>query len=301
MTTRATYRYTLCGQNLSSEIPLPELRPSSSPGDITIRLGDVDENLPEAREQRVCWQAAPGRFLLSLPNIGRFLVENGSSITIKAADGASEQDLRVFLLGSAMGALFHQRRLFPLHGSAVLTPKGVLAIVGESSIGKSTLAAVLARRGFPLLCDELCVCARTEDGFQVWPEAPRLRLWRDTLKPLRLSEESLPRLRTNLEKFLYAPEVPSATDPHPLWHVVVLTSDNRDETRLEAIRGASKFNTLKRNCFRFEYLHGLDLSESQFHHYAQLAAGASVSSVIRPRGTRQIQALADFVIEELGL
>jgi hypothetical protein len=301
MITSGNYHYTLCGQNLCSEIPLPELRPSSCPGEISIRIGNVCENLPEAREQKVCWQAAPGRFLLRLPKIGRFLVEDGSSITIHPAEGTSQQDLRPFLLSSAMGALFHQRRLFPLHGSAVLTPKGALAIVGESSIGKSTLAAALVLRGFPILCDELCVFAQTEHGFQVWPETPHLRLWHDTLKPLRLSDQELPRLRPHLEKFLYTPEVPSATDSHPLWHVVVLTTDNLDEIRYEPIRGMKKFKTLRKNCFRFEYLPGLDLNRSLFLHYAQLAASTAVTRVTRSRGTRSIHPLADLVMRELGL
>jgi hypothetical protein len=41
-----------------------------------------------------------------------------------------------------------------LHGSAVLSPAGVLAFCGLSGAGKSTLAYALARRGWPQLADD---------------------------------------------------------------------------------------------------------------------------------------------------
>lgn len=299
--TRNNDTYQLCGQHLHSELPLPELPSSSVPGEIGIHFGDVPEKLAEASVQGACWQAAPGRFLLNLPKIGRFLAEHGTRITLRPTEGTKEQDLRVFLLSSTMGALFHQRQLFPLHGSAVLTPKGALVIVGSSGSGKSTLAATLVQLGFQLLCDELCVCTPTETGFQVWPEAPCLRLCHDTLQHLELPDRQLPRLRPNLEKFLFTPDSPPATDPYPLWQILVLTTDNQKEIRTETLLGIRKFNMLKQNCFRSEYLPGMDLNGSLFRHYSQLAASAALTRITRPHGTKGIRTLVDLVLQELDL
>jgi hypothetical protein len=97
--------------------------------------------------------------------------------------GAAARNVRLFLLGSAMGMLLHQRGLLPLHANAVEIDGKAVAFMGPSGIGKSTLAAWFHDRGHRVIADDVCVVRFDEEGHP-WaePGLPRLRLWRDALE-----------------------------------------------------------------------------------------------------------------------
>ena len=53
------------------------------------------------------------------------------------------------------GALLMQRKILPLHGSAVAIDGKAYAIVGDSGAGKSTLASAFLNKGYQLLSDDV--------------------------------------------------------------------------------------------------------------------------------------------------
>jgi len=73
-------------------------------------------------------------------------------------------DVRLFLLGSAIGALMHQRGLLVLHGSTVKVGDECVVFLGSSGVGKSTLATQLRHRGYACLGDDVCAISIGEDG-----------------------------------------------------------------------------------------------------------------------------------------
>jgi hypothetical protein len=117
------------------------------------------------------------------PNIGRYRIAGGCEIVVEAEPGVPERNVRLFLLGSAFGALLHQRGLLPLHANAVEIGGKAVAFMGPSGEGKSTLAAAFHDRGHRILADDVCVID-LEGGRQplVRPGLPRLRLWRDSIE-----------------------------------------------------------------------------------------------------------------------
>ena len=54
-----------------------------------------------------------------------------------------------------MGAILMQRKILPLHGSAIAIDGKAYAIVGDSGAGKSTLASAFLKRGYQLLSDDV--------------------------------------------------------------------------------------------------------------------------------------------------
>lgn len=190
---------------LDSELECPELVPAEAPDaepDVRIRLGPVPQALDDAKKKGVLYQISPDRFLLGLGKIARYLVSEGREIVIERVHGGSDDAVRVFLFGSVFAALLHQRGVLPLHGSAVMPPRGAAIFAGPFRSGKSTLAAAFHRRGYDVLADD--VCAITFDAGEnpwVWPACPLLNLRADSVERLRIDPSGLTRVRAVLEKF----------------------------------------------------------------------------------------------------
>ena len=67
-----------------------------------------------------------------------------------------------------------RRSRLVLQAGAIDTPLGAIALLGRTGIGKSTLAASLARAGFPLIADDFLLL---RDDIVAVPSYPGLRLW----------------------------------------------------------------------------------------------------------------------------
>src|SRR5450631_1478053 len=178
--------YSAYSLRIHAEIDCPELplhpEPFGSP-DVTIRLLSPVESVSESLENGY-FEVRPGLFRMAVAGVAQYLVEEGNRISVEPLAGASPEEIRLFLLGSSMGALLYQRGLFPLHGSAVETPWGAMIFVGEQGAGKSTLAAQFHRKGYRLLSDDICAVQRGPEGLHVLPALGQLRLRTDVFERL---------------------------------------------------------------------------------------------------------------------
>src|SRR5262245_4119471 len=115
-----TEHYHLHGMTVASQLPLPELagqrltRPAQSDVDVLIEPGPVPRELSGLQVSVEGFDVKAESVLLSVPGVARYLISGGKQITIDAARVAHAADVRVYLLGSAMAALLHQRGTFPL-------------------------------------------------------------------------------------------------------------------------------------------------------------------------------------------
>ncbi len=142
--------YRVSGLSVASEIALPGLiagSPERTP-QVTIRRGPVPEKLPQTSASGPTWQIAGKQFLLRIPDIARFLLNDGREIVVAPETQASAADIPIFILGTVFGILLHQREQIVLHASAVRVNGKAVLFCGASGAGKSTLAAALAQRGY---------------------------------------------------------------------------------------------------------------------------------------------------------
>lgn len=196
--------YSLAGIALASELAIPELIPSKIDvsSAVTVRLGTISAP-PDGLEAigDGCW-ANSSRYVLSVPGVAQYEVSHGREIVIDPDVNAPAVDVRGYLLGTIFVVLCHQRGLLPLHASAVRSVQGVVAFLGRSGDGKSSLAAQLSRRGFPVVSDDICLVDAPE-GFQatVAPAAPWLKLWRNSLDHLGTPAEGLERVFSDDDKY----------------------------------------------------------------------------------------------------
>lgn len=206
---RTSHLYRVYGMNVASEMELPELlsvtpqyEPANGSADVRIEFGSVIEGFP-GYEQSDSWaQSFNGECLLKIKGAGRFLVSHGSRVIIEKETNASFDDLRTWLLGSVLAAVAHQRRLIPLHISAVLSPHGAIAFTGDSGAGKSTIAAHINESlGWPLISDDVSCLYQEQDLFLVESGVHTVKLWTDALDSLDRSSVGLKRDLLRQDKF----------------------------------------------------------------------------------------------------
>ena len=173
------FDYSLFGLHISSDLRLPELRAVTLASDpqVEVRLG------PVASTGQAGLVPIEGGAQLTIDEIARYAITGGSTITIDREPDVPDANVRLYLLGSAMGILLHQRGLLPLHANAVEIDGRAYAFTGASGAGKSTLAAWFHDHGYRIIADDVCAISFDEaESPSVAPGLPRLRLWREALE-----------------------------------------------------------------------------------------------------------------------
>lgn len=270
---------TLFGLSVRSELPLPGFAPAAGEGNgaVAVRFGSVPapgEGWAEARG---------GDLLLAIPEVGRFRVSGGREIVIDPKPGASERNIRVYLLGSAFGALLHQRGLVPLHANAIEIGGKAVAFSGRSGAGKSTLAAWLADRGHRVLCDDVCAIGFAENGAPIaWPGIPRLRLWQDAIERSGREAAAYERSFDGEDKFDVPTAAPAAADPLPLGACYLLAEAQAGEApAIERLRGAAAAEALIANTYRGAFVKLLGGTERHWRDCVRIASSVPVYRALR--------------------
>jgi hypothetical protein len=93
--------------------------------------------------------------------------------------GAVGEAMLAYLLVDALSFSMVRLGWEPLHATAVATDGGVAAFLGNSGVGKSTLAAAFVRSGSRLVTDDMLVLSPDETGFRAEPGPPRIKLYRE--------------------------------------------------------------------------------------------------------------------------
>jgi hypothetical protein len=287
------YAYWAYGLRIHAEIACPELPPHPQPvgePDVTISLLPPRDGALDSLENGH-YEVRPGLFRLAQKGVGQYRVEEGKRIFVEPVADAEPDKVRLFLLGSTMGALLYQRGLFPLHGSAVETPWGAMIFVGAQGAGKSTLAAQFHRQGYRLLSDDVCAVTATPEGLEILPALAQFRLCADAYERLGTSGDA----RFDVDKFV----VPMGDGycPHPVrLRAIHILGDQEEETpRFEVLRGFERVQRLLENLYRPHYLKGQQTHGDQMRLAGQIAQQTTLVSVTRRRDPEAIGGLIGFL------
>lgn len=295
--------YYAFGLNIESEIEFPLLIEGHRPApDLVIRLGPVPHILEQAqaKEGESIYQISAGSLLLKIDKVARYLVSGGCEIIVEPDLAASEKDVRLFLLGSAMGALLYQRGVWPLHGSAIVCGDGAALFVGARGSGKSSLAGEFHRRGFEVLADDICAINAGNDGtFQVWPGIPNIKLWADSVVKLGGDPSQLTRTSSAHDKY-DIPVQQFGRDPLAVQAVYALyTLDSQGGVILKPLKGFDKIQELTANTYRLPFLAGMQLAPQHFQQVQALARQVRVVRITRPLQPFLLSELADMIERDI--
>jgi hypothetical protein len=104
------------------------------------------------------------------------------------------EDLATYFLGPVMGFVLRKRHVTSLHASCVAIGGHAVALCGNAGFGKSTTAAALALRGYPVLAEDIVPLDESTGTIHAVPGYPRVCLWPAAVAKLLGSPEALPEL-----------------------------------------------------------------------------------------------------------
>lgn len=279
------YHYKIFGFIVESTFPFLDMPETVGEAEVSISYGKVPEALAENRVKGSWFEANADEFLLIVEGVGRYYVTHGNAIVVAPEKGSDDAEIMLYLMGSAMGALLFQRKILPLHGSAVKVGDHGVIFLGDSGIGKSTLAGALQKQGYPLLADDICAITISENGEAlIIPGFPRLKLWADTLTQLAEERQGLSRVFKDIEfeKYFY-PAQNVAAEPVAVGSIFNLQSHAQDEFEIVSLTGAEKIDPLFDNTFRPEFLEGFGSLKEHFKQCAAVAAQSRIQRLTRPK------------------
>jgi len=243
--------YQVYGLTIDSEIPLPELVSGDGEADVVIRYGKLDRP-PDATVDQVCLYADADQVYLFWEDIGILYIRQGCEIIIDPISDVTEDTLHLFILGSGLAVLLHQRQHLVLHASAVAVNNEVVAFIGDKGWGKSTTAAALHQRGHRLITDDLVAMFNDNDGCpQVLAGYPQFKLWPQSVEALGHSVEALPRIRPELDKRAQRIETNFQMTSLPLRRIYVLGAGEKLE--IAPLQAPIAFMQIVRNIYVSRY------------------------------------------------
>ena len=219
------------------------------------------------------------------------------------AASASTETIRQLFVGHVVPLLFAETGALALHASAVRTPSGVLAFVGATRRGKSTIAAALAARGGALVADDCAIVEMKDGECRVRPMHVGLRLWPDSLRvfaqrpaPADRGRDRRRRSKTRLAAGSLGLAIHEA--PAPLHRIYLLEPAHRGEpVTVAPVSGADAVMALLVASFQLGMDQPAHLRRS-FESLSTLASQVPIRRLRRPRGLRHLPLLVQHVLDD---
>lgn len=280
-----TYHYHTFGLNIQSEIALPELLTTAATviSDVQIKIGKTPTTLPNCLKRGVTYEVAEQQFLLDLKDIARFYVSNGDSIIIEPKAGSVEGDIRLFLLGSCLGAILHQRKTLALHASAIVHDGKAVLFTGISGAGKSTTANAFRLCGHKILTDDICPIQFIDGKPYALSGYPQSKLWEDSLEQMKIQYDHLQHIRSGIHKRRIPIIDAFVKEPTEIKALYILNTHNKDVVESFEVDNANKFRLIKNMTYRRYLLKDMGVQSCHFMNVSQLATYIHIKRIVRPR------------------
>ena len=148
------------------------------------------------------WLSASGEVLVSycyqdsyhwlhFPELANFkITSDGNEISCFPLSEIPIETIHHLLLDQVLPRCLAHKGNIVLHASAVNLGVGLVLFLGDSGVGKSTLAGNFHQAGNPVVSDDCIRIVDTTDRIMAVPSYGGLRLWQDSLQNLYLPEHA---------------------------------------------------------------------------------------------------------------
>lgn len=293
-------RYEIYGLSVESEIELPELPPTEPSGalDVVIRRGVISGELLSGAMKPTGYVVGADGIYLHIPQVASYFVRDGAQITVDICKGAAPEDVRLFLLGSGMGALLHQLGLIPLHASAVHVNGSGVVFSADSGGGKSTVAALLLQHGYSVACDDVAAL-ELSPGAEILMRAgvPRIRLPADSANLLDAEFQQELATDSTDRKLVFTGLEAARRRAVPLRRIYFLEAaeDPRSGVEFERLAPYEALIEIRRNIYRPSLIEALGRERSFFNWVRQALASVECYRLTRPWALHRAQEILSLL------
>ena len=295
---RDQFWYRAFGLLICSDLEIPEYRPcAAGEADIVIRTGtlaaqirlDLETTVQDIRGAHLTEHG----MLLHVERVGDFIIRDGCEIDISPLPEVEINLMRLYLIGSVMGTLFHQRGQFIFHGAAVLAQDSVNVFVGPSGAGKSTLTAHLATAGFPVLADDTLPVTIREEEVVAWPGAQVFKMWEDALQGV--GETPVGKSQVSRRYGKYFMDNPLAAPDRPAVVKSVYVLEHGDDFSITPLDGLDVITVLNENTYRREFIGFLGFEARYLEQIGMLAGALRFYRFSRPDDPARLPEAVEFL------
>jgi hypothetical protein len=320
-------RYTLHGLEIWSNVEIPALCPSDdSPVrrvDLKVWLGVFPS--AAAAAPSTTWFESRYTTETGEPMLRALRLAHGNHYQITYCDGTdfvidgagrevwvtwpssmTVAEVSAYLLGPIVGVAMRLRGITCLHASAVNVDGRAVAFLGREGAGKSTTAAALAVKGFPVLSDDTIALTERGSEWTAAPGYPRVRLWPDSAGAIRDNagapalippgeSGSASRYHLNLQ----ALRSRFQSDPLPLGLVYFLDEPSHENhPSAEALSASKALLALVPNTYATRVLDRV-MRAQEFESLSRFVERVPVRRLTRPADLARLSDFCDFVVEDL--
>jgi len=300
------YHYKAFNLHFTTPFKCPELleiNENNNLEKVTIEFGETPKKLSNILNETVNIQSNNKELLLKLKTVANYYISNGNKIIIeKTAATVTEDSIRLFLFGSAIGALLFQKGYLVLHASAIKTEKGAVLFCGHSGSGKSTTLQELIKRGYKKLSDDTIALYYDEKKKKIMciPSYPQSKLWQKSLDLLEYKNKGLRKINEDLEKYAYnTKEDFYDKKPIPIYSLFVLNTYKNNEIEVTSVEGLDKFNVIRNQTYRKKFIEKLDLKKTHLKLGTLTANQIKIKRLFRPENSNTLNDVANIIEKDI--
>lgn len=284
------YKYFGFGLHILSEIEFPELSAAlfDTP-DLMIKTGEIPgiSNAKIIQGNDISYIISDDELVFSIKDIAGYYAGYGREIIVAPNESVLEmRSIRLFTLSTAMAAILLQRRLLPLHASAILTNEELVFICGHSGAGKSTTLAGLIKSDYTVFSDDILVLQNDQENNMITAAAsyPMIKLWEDSLQTLDhhlFQDRSFP-IRPGVNKYGIFFHETFNCHQYPVKRILLLKIGEHNLIEAEKLTGMQAFEAVSNQIYRPMLIQSQLLRTISFNIISKLLQHTDIFLISRP-------------------
>lgn len=299
------YSYSIYGLKVKSEIMISELMSLEKDilegYDVEICLGTIPELIHNLKVKLKNYEASENEITFHVDRIAKYYISEGKKIIIEPDKDASLDDIKIYLLGSAFGALLIQRDSIAIHGGALVVGDRAVVFTGDMGAGKSTITSAFRLKGYSFLADDVSVITPVKGELpKVNPGYPQQKLCMDAMVRFGYNPERFKKVDIDRNKFAIPVYNDFVKEPVSIRSIIELKVDDVDGVRIDEIKGSEKFKIIYKNIYRVGFINDIGLKPSYYMNFINIIKDIELYRVTRPREIFSVEEQIKLIIEALN-
>ena len=278
----------------------PVTAPPIAPGWQDIAPGFRSELMIDDHQHYLDVIVAPDATVFHFSEVVDFFVLD-DGIAYQAHDEAYDFMVELHLLGYVLSFWLERAGWPALHASGIVVGEHVIGFLGSHGTGKTSLAATMIGRGYPLATDDLLALTPTPDGYLARPGYPQMRMWPEQARYF-LGHDDLERVNRAKQKLRVpvGPDGLGAFDGaiRPLAALYAPQRYDGDEVTFSDLRPGPALFRLVQDSYLVGIIEGAGLASGRFATLADLVARAPVRVVRYPNGLHLLPDVVERIAQD---